>query len=393
MSFDVGYESTEAQEMMTLSSIAYAAADSLSYQQIRQAIVQQLTGSSVLGGNFQLVWLGISSDWANLMYIVKDTRQAAPARFAVVVRGTEWDFLNDWKDDFDVIDTHDWPTADPPNPSIYVAQGSWDAMQALLAATSDVFSMPPPAITLPTPMLAFLQAVTLGSANDTDVDLYVTGHSLGGAMATAVGLWLADTVSRWALRPHKVNFKTYTFASPTVGNEAFASYYNGQTANPQVQWQAFRVYNEQDAVPFGYADLTGIPADGVPLTFEFSEFELKPILGFVALALSIAGASYVQVESTANGTALGLNNDPPSSSWPPSCNNPAAGWDDFGCWVAYEHDHNTYLCLLGAPTSNIPQRAVNTASISAMPLKASGGAAAALSAAKAAKATKSSGGS
>jgi hypothetical protein len=102
--------------------------------------------------------------------------------------------------------------------------------------------------------------------------------------------------------------------------------------------------------------------------------ELDPSLLVVQGALDAAGVSYVQVESTSNGTAVGLNNNPPSSKWPPTCNDPAAGWSDFACWVSYEHDHNTYLFLLGAPAVGIPQRAVDTASIATMPLKAPGAA-------------------
>ncbi len=367
MSFTPGYDLTEAQEMMTLSSIAYAAEDTNNYKQIKWAIEQELGAASVLGKSFQLVWLGISPDWANLLYVARDTRE--PARFVVVVRGTDWNFLTDWKDDFDVICTHDWPTANPPNPSIYVAQGSWDGLQALLAATSNVFNMTPPAIPLPTPLEDFFLAETLESTHDTDVDIFVTGHSLGGAMATVVGLWLAETASKWVLRPHKVNVKTYTFASPTVGNQDFADHYNGQTANPQVQWQAFRVYNEQDAIPFAYADLRNLPENGIPLTFLFG-LEVAFTVGGVLTALADAKVSYVQVESTSNGTAVGLSNNPPTPKCPPPCTNPAAGWEDFACWVKYEHGLNTYLSLLGAPTIDIPQCAVDTASIAATPLKA-----------------------
>lgn len=367
MSFTLGYNKTEAQEMMTLSAIAYAGETTNDYQKIRQAIENEISASTVLGGNFQLVWLGISADWANLMYIARDSRAAA--RFAVVVRGTDWDFLADWENDFDVIDTHDWPTANPPNPSIYVAEGSWKGLQTFLGVTSNVFNMTPPAISMPTSMELFLMAEALGSTYDTDLDVFVTGHSLGGAMATVVGLWLADTASKWVLRPHKVNFKTYTFAAPTVGNQDFVNYYNGQTANQQVQWQAFRVYNEQDAIPFAYDNLIGIPTNGVPYDFIFA-LELGLVLAGIDTALEKAKVSYVQVGSTSGGTARGLNNNPPSSKWPPQCKSSVGDWTDFACWVSYEHDHNTYLFLLGAPTVGIPQHAVDEVSIAHTPEKA-----------------------
>ncbi|HEX6747793.1 MAG TPA: lipase family protein [Longimicrobium sp.] len=366
--FTQGYSQTEAQEMMTLSSIAYAGENTGSYQQIQQAIESELAASSVVGPYFQLVWLGITPDFSNLMYVARDNRETA--RFAVVVRGTDWNFLTDWKEDFDVIDKHDWPTASPPNPRIYVAQGSWDGMTDLLATQSNLFNMTPPAIPQPSNMITLFMAEALWNTYDTDVDIFVTGHSLGGAMATVIGLWLADTASTWVLRPNKVNFKTYTFAAPTVGNQDFVNYYNGQTANPQVQWQAYRVYNEQDAIPFGYANIGGVAEDGVPYSLLFATLELIPALAAIQTALDQAGVAYVDVGSASNGTALGLSNNPPSSSWPPPCNSEVKNFDpDFACWVGYEHDHNTYLFLLGAPTiPSIPQRAVDTAAIAATPL-------------------------
>jgi hypothetical protein len=372
MSFTPGYDKTESQEMMTLSSIAYAGEITNDYRLIRQAIVRELGEAKVLGGNFRLVWLGISPDWANLMYVARDRRETA--RYAVVVRGTDWRFLADLSEDFCVLEKHGWPTASPPNPSIYVAQGAWDGLQALLATKSDVFNMNPPAIEMPTSMEMFFLAEALGSTYDTDLDIFVTGHSLGGAMATVVGLWLAEAASKWVLRPNKVNFKTYTFASPTVGNQDFATYYNGQTANRQVGWQAYRVYNEQDAVPFAYADLSNLPENGIPLELFFG-LELVGAIGLIETALSDARVSYVQVEKTSDGTAVGLSNNPPSSKCLPKCNNPAANWTDYACWVGYEHLTNTYLFLLGALPVDIPQRAIDTASIAAMPVTAAGAAA------------------
>lgn len=366
MAFPIGYQLSEAQEMMTLSAIAYAAEDTKNYQSIQQAIEQELAASSTLGGNYTLVWLGITSDFANLMYVVRDARETA--RFAVAVRGTDWNFLDDWNDDFNVIYTHGWPTASPPNPSIYVAKGAWDGMQALLGTTSNLFNMTPPAIYTPTDMMTLFSAEALWNTYDTDVDIFVTGHSLGGAMATVIGLWMSDTASRWVLRPDKVNFKTYTFAAPTVGNQDFANYYNAQTDNDQVQWQAFRVYNEQDAIPHAYQFLADIPEDGVPLSPWFALAELIPAIATVQTALQDYKVAYVDVGSTANGTVVPLNNNPPSTTYPPTCTNPAASWSDFGCWVGYEHDHNLYLVLLGAATVPVAQAAVDVASIAATPL-------------------------
>jgi hypothetical protein len=66
--------------------------------------------------------------------------------------------------------------------------------------------------------------------------LVVCGHSLGGALAT---LLVADLAANTAVKP-----QAWTFASPKVGDTAFAARYGGLST---VSW---RIYNEVDVVPY-----------------------------------------------------------------------------------------------------------------------------------------------
>ncbi|GAV73158.1 Lipase_3 domain-containing protein, partial [Cephalotus follicularis] len=69
-----------------------------------------------------------------------------------------------------------------------------------------------------------------------DLDILLTGHSMGGAMASFCGLDL--TVN------HKAkNVQVLTFGQPRIGNAAFASYYS------KLVPQTIRVTNEHDMVP------------------------------------------------------------------------------------------------------------------------------------------------
>jgi hypothetical protein len=87
-------------------------------------------------------------------------------------------------------------------------------------------------------------AVATGFAADLDPGLptVVCGHSLGGALAT---LLVADMTANTALKP-----QAWTFASPRVGDAAFAARY---TSLSTVSW---RIYNQVDIVP-------GFPADNL----------------------------------------------------------------------------------------------------------------------------------
>ncbi len=328
MSFPSGYVLQEAQEAIALANIAYQGEDDNDYAKIQQAITSNLGTPIGQGGFTSLVWLGISSDFSNLLYMAQDT--STPNRYALVARGTDWNFLTDWVDDFDVLDTHDWPFASPPDPSIVVAQGSWDGLQALLTMTSQ-----PDGRALGT----VLQQL-VNTAGTSGLDLFITGHSLGGALATILGLYLADAVTQWAGTACPISMKTYTFASPTAGNAAYANYYNARSGLSNPSWQAFRVFNQQDMVPFAYADLEGIAGSGIPMG-EVLSLTVGAMTAVVQTILNEKSVSCVQV---ANGVPL--SNNPPQAGQP-TCANPATTLDDFTCWVGYEHSSLTYMSLLG----------------------------------------------
>ena len=89
------------------------------------------------------------------------------------------------------------------------------------------------------------EAATSGLAAGLDpasLPLVVTGHSLGGALATLLVTQLTATT---ALKP-----QAWTFASPQVGDAAFAARYGGLST---VSW---RIYNHVDVVPYFPIDVS-----------------------------------------------------------------------------------------------------------------------------------------
>jgi hypothetical protein len=85
-----------------------------------------------------------------------------------------------------------------------------------------------------------MQAVELdldaGLGQAPESRLWVTGHSLGGALAKLWALWAAG-------RGHDVA-GVYTFGQPRVGDAAFASFYNSVLGA-----RSFRVVHAEDIVP------------------------------------------------------------------------------------------------------------------------------------------------
>ena len=88
-------------------------------------------------------------------------------------------------------------------------------------------------------------AATEGLAAEVDpagLPVVVTGHSLGAALAT---LLVADLTANTPLKP-----QAWTFASPNVGDAAFAARYGGLST---VSW---RIYNHVDVVPYFPMDIS-----------------------------------------------------------------------------------------------------------------------------------------
>jgi len=117
--------------------------------------------------------------------------------------------------------------------------------------------------------------------------LWVTGHSKGGALATAVALWLADTRSEWD--PHaRVDVNCLSFAGPTVGNAAFAA---RVTATLGGRHQ--RVANERDLVPQGWS----FEGFGHETSFEGWDLPVEFQLLARKLAGEVTAIRYAHVDS------------------------------------------------------------------------------------------------
>jgi triacylglycerol lipase len=151
-----------------------------------------------------------------------------PVTAVVALRGTE--STMEWWDDFhwDLVPFTQIP--DGGN----VAQGFYDIYKS-------IGTMAPgqQAASAPSAFAAEVaRAATSGLAAGLDpasLPLVVTGHSLGGALATLLVTELSATT---ALKP-----QAWTFASPQVGDAKFAARYGGLST---VSW---RIYNQVDVVP------------------------------------------------------------------------------------------------------------------------------------------------
>ena len=157
-----------------------------------------------------------------------------PATAVVALRGTATD--TEWWDDFhwDLVPFTQIPDGGKVAQGFDLIYGSIGTMTPGQQSTSA-----PGAVAA-----EVAQAATSGLAASLDsasLPVVVAGHSLGGALAT---LLVADLTATTALKP-----QAWTFASPKVGDAAFAARYGALST---ISW---RIYNQVDVVPYFPVDI------------------------------------------------------------------------------------------------------------------------------------------
>jgi hypothetical protein len=293
----------ESAVMMTLAGIAYSS-----------DIPGQLKNTHyATQGDWSVVWGPTDDSYGNLAYVAKS---ASTGKYALVIRGSEtsfsWDTLYNWFYNLYVTWQNPWPYF-PTQPQAMLSYGSWvQATQLTLASwnaqTLGQFltqSIPPEAV------------------------LALTGHSLGGNLATVLASWISSVRGPDGSEPDP-NTEVYTFAAPSAGNTAFADGFNARFP------KSYRYWNTLDAVPRAWDRLIDLlwiyDSIGIP-TPSWIWDSVVTLEGLLIVSEWEYGSYYLQPNG--NGTPLAGN--------PIPLNN------DYLVELAHQHRVNVYLHLLGAP--------------------------------------------
>ena len=296
---------SEAQVAITLASIAYLRGNTQSETFTKMAKALQQSDLPTQG-QWGLVWGPVTYE-SDLMYIVQGPQTQYGRKYAVVIRGTIWtptSILQDLE-----LSLENLPWNDPNAPSgTKISHGIVKAFNRLLT-----MSQKAPGGGQET-ALQFLQRQKGRN------EIIVTGHSLGGCLASVVPLWLKTELSSKGdvIRP-------YTFAGQTAGNQDFANYFASTFKNP------IRFYNQLDIVPrlWNYDTMESIKQlypNGPKCDWFYT--------GLVDAAQLAAGHNFFQ---PSNGTSL------PGKVYDEN------GWFPFADEIEAQHDHIYYMYLMGIP--------------------------------------------
>ena len=285
MSVMGGYDPGEALLLMTLSAYAYIDAtplpgETIPHQEGRMRTdVDAALAATAQTAAWRVVWgPALNEDGSNMMFVAGN---AAAGQCAVAVRGTVWSFWLDWLEDFtSVLPLVDYPYLSPTSGSQpRIAAGTSVGLEQLTAMTWT--DGPGEGSDLAT----FLHGTPATAA------IFVTGHSLGGCLASALAPWLASKLGSAG------RLKIYTFAAPSAGNGAFATQYDTLfTDAAHKKSTALRVYNSLDVVPNAWASLPTVETYYTP--FPPCPQDVKSLIQRV---LADVGTTYVQVGSNQTG--------------------------------------------------------------------------------------------
>lgn len=312
--FFQGYQQTESSQCMTLSALAYVNENNPAY--IKDSLIVQLANTNyATQGEWKLAWgPGLNSDFSNMMFVAKDTT-TNPDRYAISVRGTDWCYYFNWKEDITAIEFDAYPFGGTGDS---VSHGALYGLNQLLTMKDPVTNQT---------LVSYLNSISA-----TSNVMYITGHSLGGQLATILSSWFLD--NGYA---SKFKLKTYTYAAPSTGNQAYVDHYTSifNTASAE----SHRVINTNDLVPNFCADLNNVIINQIPTT-------LPTYVDGVILGLELYLIKYDLIYKDV-GVEYNLGTIPADS-----CNYAPQSLEQYGCWVAFEHNTNTYLKLLNAPVLN-----------------------------------------
>ena len=276
---------------------------------LADTVIQGMLGSDWTPVWGPVVWINPAQQGTSLTADNTMACYYSPSQnlFVIAIAGTNPTSMFDWeKEDFDISSMVAWNTISPGSGSSstsgYISTGSSNGMNILLGMTAGGTSL-----------LNALQSY-IQTNKITGSTIAIGGHSLGGALAPCLGLYLFDNLATLQLTGQ--NIAVYAYAGPTPGEQVFAKYYNGRINGTTFAYSS--QFNTIDVVPMGsvLADLATIP-NIYGSNISFGDTPVNTFTGIIATGLQLAsleggfssGAPYTQVSTNLTSFTGAFNSD------------------------------------------------------------------------------------
>ncbi len=211
-----------------------------------QSVINQYPGFT---NGWTVIWANDFND-PNYAFVASNNSECIVAIRGSLIQFDKIGYIDWFKEDFNVFSQDPWTTFVPSsvssNYNACISAGAGDGLTDLQAMVD-----PSTNVTLPN----FL----LGIISDYNQPVTITGHSLGGNLASVFAPWMQwylnnDPSSKFygSNTPYPY-MQVFTFAAPAAGNVDFADYYNTLFAG-----NSFRFYNTNDIIPMCPASIGSV---------------------------------------------------------------------------------------------------------------------------------------
>ncbi len=210
--------------MVTLAFAAYSGFLQRSPDKAADEVLHSLHELSDEAGPHEVIWgPAVNRDFDQLFndaLMVLLRPLSRPGEITLVIRGTNPVSLHTWlEQNFEVEHQVPWRAQGAPAGAA-ISRGNHLSL-SLLTGLQPEGRQPGGQLTI----LEAIQQEVDNPRNPQGLTINITGHSLGGVMASTLSLWLKEQLGQvGSPAADAVRIRTYSFAGPTAGNAAFAQH-------------------------------------------------------------------------------------------------------------------------------------------------------------------------